>query len=88
MPYTRALLNALPQVGKTRLEAIGGLPPDFADLPQGCPFRPRCPLAIEKCLEAPDLLPVEPHHLAACWRAEEVHRMPPGAALSSAIGVE
>jgi oligopeptide/dipeptide ABC transporter ATP-binding protein len=78
MPYTRALLNALPQVGKTRLEAIGGLPPDFSDLPQGCPFRPRCPLAIEKCLEDPSLLPTEPGHVAACWRADEVRDMPVG----------
>src|ERR1044072_7561843 len=34
MPYTRALLNALPQPGKTRLEAIGGQPPDLAHLPE------------------------------------------------------
>lgn len=82
MPYTRALLNALPQVGKTRLEAIGGLPPDFSALPQGCPFRPRCPLAVEKCLEEPNLLPVEANHVAACWRALEVRDMPVGEPLT------
>lgn len=78
MPYTRALLNALPQVGKTRLEAIGGLPPDFTALPQGCPFRPRCPLAIEKCMEEPPLATTEPNHVAACWRADEVRELPVG----------
>jgi len=81
MPYTRALLNALPQVGKERLEAIGGLPPDFSDLPPGCPFRPRCPLAIDKCGVEPSLQPTEPHHIAACWRASEVHALPAGASL-------
>ncbi|AIE83480.1 ABC transporter ATP-binding protein [Fimbriimonas ginsengisoli] len=81
MPYTRALLNALPQVGKKRLEAIGGLPPDFTDLPQGCPFRPRCPLAFDKCVEAPPLEPAEPGHIAACWLKDEVRDMPPGAPL-------
>lgn len=81
MPYTRSLLNALPRLGMSRLEAISGFPPDFAALPQGCPFRPRCPLAFDKCLESPDFLPVEPNHRAACWRAEEVRDMPPGKAL-------
>ena len=78
MPYTRALLNALPQAGKTRLEAIGGQPPDFSDLPTGCSFSPRCPLRFEKCVVEPGLLPVQPHHSAACWRAKEVHEMPIG----------
>jgi oligopeptide transport system ATP-binding protein len=72
MPYTRALLNALPQAGKTRLEAIAGQPPDFSHLPQGCSFSPRCPYRIEKCQAEPDLLPVEPDHTSACWRAREV----------------
>ncbi|MGV3615844.1 MAG: ABC transporter ATP-binding protein [Fimbriimonas sp.] len=81
MPYTRSLLNALPRLGMTRLEAIGGFPPDFANLPEGCPFRPRCPLAFHECVKEPGLLPVESNHVAACWRAEEVHGMPPGKSL-------
>jgi oligopeptide/dipeptide ABC transporter ATP-binding protein len=75
MPYTRALLNALPQPGRRQLEAIGGQPPDFTNLPEGCAFRPRCPLAFDKCMEEPGQLPVEPGHVAACWRADEVHSM-------------
>jgi oligopeptide/dipeptide ABC transporter ATP-binding protein len=72
MPYTRALLNALPTAGKKRLEAIAGQPPDLADLPKGCPFAPRCPFVIERCAGEPGLLDIEAGHLSACWRAEEV----------------
>ncbi|MEA2553773.1 MAG: peptide/nickel transport system ATP-binding protein [Fimbriimonadaceae bacterium] len=86
MPYTRALLNALPQAGKTRLEAIGGHPPDLSNLPQGCPFSPRCPLVIPKCAEEPGLLAVEPDHRSACWRADEVVQMAPGEGLRAATG--
>jgi len=80
-PYTRALLNALPTAGKTRLEAIGGYPPDFSNLPKGCSFAPRCPLAVEACGVSPDLTAVEEDHRAACWRATEVRQLPIGAAL-------
>jgi oligopeptide/dipeptide ABC transporter ATP-binding protein len=87
MPYTRALLNALPQPGVSRLEAIGGQPPDLAHLPVGCAFGPRCPLRFDKCGEEPSLLPVEPGHTAACWRATEVSAMPPGKLLADeAVG--
>ncbi len=72
MPYTRALLNALPSAGKTRLEAIAGHPPDLAALPPGCPFSPRCPFVIDKCGVEPDLQSVELGHASACWRASEV----------------
>ena len=72
MPYTKALLNALPTAGKKRLEAIGGHPPDLSDLPKGCPFSPRCPYVIPQCGEEPSLLDVDAFHRAACWRATEV----------------
>ena len=78
MPYTRALLNALPRAGMTRLEAIGGQPPDFATLTGACAFAPRCPLRFSKCEREPDLLAVEPGHASACWRASEVAAMPLG----------
>ena len=53
-PYTRALLDAdsghaEPQ---SRLRAIPGQPPPLTDLPPGCPFAPRCPLAEERCTQA------------------------------------
>ena len=72
MPYTRALLNAIPSAGKTRLEAITGHPPDLAALPTGCPFSPRCPFVIDRCAEEPALIGVEDGHASACWRASEV----------------
>jgi len=72
MPYTRALLNALPQPGKKKLESISGQPPDLANLPPGCPFSPRCPLRFEKCSEFPSLIPIAHDHTAACWKAGEV----------------
>ena len=51
-PYTRALLNALPDISKAnvqRLAAIEGLPPSIENMPAGCPFAPRCSIAREKC---------------------------------------
>lgn len=75
-PYTRALLNALPQPGRKRLEAIPGHPPDFASLGKGCSFAPRCPLRFDKCDVEPPLIPVSGDHGAACWKAgilEPVH---------------
>jgi oligopeptide/dipeptide ABC transporter ATP-binding protein len=84
MPYTRALLNALPQVGRTRLESIAGQPPDFAHLPTGCAFGPRCPLRQEQCGVEPDLLDVETDHRSACWRHTEVAALPTGVLLAEA----
>jgi peptide/nickel transport system ATP-binding protein len=73
MPYTEALLNAIPKLGDpshTRLAAIGGRPPDLVDPPKGCPFSPRCPYVQERCREErPELTPSEsdPDHLYACF---------------------
>jgi oligopeptide/dipeptide ABC transporter ATP-binding protein len=78
MPYTHALLNALPRAGQTRLEAIGGQPPDFTRLGAGCPFGPRCPLRVKECDAEPDLALVEGTHASACWRRKEVVRAPAG----------
>ena len=55
-PYTKALLEARPRVGASRgerLNAIAGAPPSPAAMPGGCPFAPRCPLAIAACSVAP-----------------------------------
>ncbi|MCO5319144.1 MAG: ABC transporter ATP-binding protein [Microthrixaceae bacterium] len=72
MPYTEALLAAIPKLADpphTRLAAIGGLPPDLVDPPPGCPFAPRCPYARERChRERPELVAVDgnPEHQYAC----------------------
>jgi oligopeptide/dipeptide ABC transporter ATP-binding protein len=53
-PYTAGLLEAVPPVkGRQRppLRQIPGTPPDPAHQPSGCPFHPRCPNAVERCLQ-------------------------------------
>ena len=57
-PYTRGLLDSFPSVygPKVPLKGIPGAPPDLADLPSGCRFRPRCPDVMPRCAEIePDL---------------------------------
>ena len=69
-PYTMGLLHSVPVMGdrvKDELQPIGGLPPDLLAPPQGCRFRPRCPRAQAKCLEAPPLMETAPGQKAACW---------------------
>lgn len=76
MPYTAGLLGSVPRLDApqgTRLVPIPGAPPALTALPPGCPFTPRCPLAIDDCSAAePDLLPVAAGHTAACIRTERV----------------
>jgi oligopeptide/dipeptide ABC transporter ATP-binding protein len=72
-PYTRALLNSIPgQVaGKRRLTEIPGSSPNPAHPPQGCPFHPRCPMAISACRHiTPPLEAKAPGRAAACIRVD------------------
>ncbi len=71
-PYTRALLEALPRAGAERLESIPGQPPDFAKLPPGCAFEPRCKHRIDPCLQDPGLESDETGRSAACWRRNDL----------------
>jgi oligopeptide/dipeptide ABC transporter ATP-binding protein len=52
-PYTQKLLSAFPNIHADRrtLDVIPGSPPDLRDLPPGCPFAPRCPMAMAICTE-------------------------------------
>lgn len=54
-PYTAGLLRSLPAMAEpgTDLEQIPGTTPSLLNLPQGCPFRPRCDRATDLCSEAP-----------------------------------
>lgn len=60
MPYTIGLLGSLPRPDVDRdepLATVEGNPPSLLNLPPGCPFAPRCPMATDACLEAePQLL--------------------------------
>jgi len=77
-PYTVGLMKSIPRLDareKEKLQPIRGLPPDLIDLPDMCPFVPRCNYAREKCEQKnPPLQEVAPGHLSACWFWEEVHR--------------
>jgi peptide/nickel transport system ATP-binding protein len=70
-PYTEGLLASLPHPGSggQRLLPIHGTPPSLINLPSGCPFHPRCPYVMEKCIRStPPLSGVfRPGHLSACW---------------------
>jgi len=75
-PYTMALMAAVPKVDVRvdRLHAIPGTPSSGYVEHQGCPFAPRCALAIQQCHVAkPPLTTVRPGHAAECWRAQEVY---------------
>jgi oligopeptide/dipeptide ABC transporter ATP-binding protein len=76
-PYTRSLLAAIPQIGGRRVTDefwLEGEPPDPSNLPSGCRFRPRCPLAAKVCAEHDpmprELARGEPgRHAVACHMA-------------------
>lgn len=70
-PYTKALIQSIPEHTKVRgidfENVLEGEVPDPANLPQGCAFSLRCPLALPACKEkVPDLLPATKDHLVAC----------------------
>ncbi len=72
-PYTMALLQSLPQLGRKaeRLCSIGGQPPDLRQLPHGCSFAPRCPKATEVCrAEYPTQRDVGEGHRVCCHLPE------------------
>ncbi len=76
-PYTQALMQSIPGLGaarKTRLQTIAGSVPDpYARLP-GCPFHPRCDVAIDGMCDAgdrPELRFVGDGHAVACVLCEK-----------------
>jgi oligopeptide transport system ATP-binding protein len=74
-PYTRALLESIPRVDTkgTQLRAIAGLPPNLTRIPPGCPFHPRCPMALDVCHEVVPPLELLPGgRSSACLFAEEL----------------
>jgi len=78
MPYTEALLAALPRIDAaphTPLPAISGRPPDPTRPLQGCSFSPRCRYAVARCrAEKPALTEAESReHQFACFHPIEIH---------------
>jgi oligopeptide/dipeptide ABC transporter ATP-binding protein len=69
-PYTQALLSVIPvpnpRMRKKRV-ILQGETPNPIDLPSGCRFHPRCPVAIDACKQSdPSLMKVTDTHHAAC----------------------
>jgi peptide/nickel transport system ATP-binding protein len=71
-PYSYGMLHSFPTIHgeRRRMTGIPGAPPDLRDMPPGCSFHPRCPLAFAACRsETPLLRPVA----SASDAAETVH---------------
>jgi peptide/nickel transport system ATP-binding protein len=70
-PYAAALAAAFPLIGdrthRMKPSGLGGDPPDPRDIPSGCPFHPRCPVALAECTSAEvELWPAGEGRQAAC----------------------
>lgn len=74
-PYTRALISVIPVPNpRQRRERVilQGETPNPIDLPTGCRFHPRCPIATAECGKIdPPWQAVSPTHQAACLRIEQ-----------------
>ena len=74
-PYTIGLFGAIPDIKNDTqwLSPIDGLPPDATNLPQGCPFSPRCKYAAQECKSGPiKMEKTQDGHLCRCCRVAEV----------------
>ena len=74
-PYTWSLIQSLPRlddVGR-RLQPLRGSPPDMINLPEECPFLPRCHKALSQCRvqPSPQLEEVDERHWVACFNPME-----------------
>ena len=76
MPYTMGLLGSIPRIdaaARSVLVPIEGAPPSPAELPPGCPFAPRCPMATELCEQTePPLAQTPDGRCAACHYADRI----------------
>ena len=69
-PYTRGLMRSAPgraAMGMNRLPAITGSVPRLDNMPEGCPFAPRCDEALPRCFESVPVARCENGHSVACW---------------------
>ncbi len=79
-PYTKGLLKSIPPVkgDLSKVRPIPGEHPDPINPPKGCRFRPRCPVAIDKCSrQHPPLVHVGKEHWVACYRWRELEGVDP-----------
>jgi peptide/nickel transport system ATP-binding protein len=73
-PYTRALLGAVPAVGVVR-SPLQGEPASPLQPPSGCPFHPRCDVALESCASIDVPLLQIGSRSVACVRADDLDSM-------------
>jgi peptide/nickel transport system ATP-binding protein len=75
-PYTQGLLASTPALEADASEELGTIPgrvPTLHNVPPGCRFADRCPLALDSCrAEVPALQEIEPGHTVRCFRADEM----------------
>ena len=89
MPYTKALISAVPVPdpaveAKRRRVVLQGDVPSPIDPPAGCRFNTRCPYVVEACRQVPPaLVEIAPAHFARCIRISpeqpDIDSVPPGA---------
>lgn len=68
--YTKGLMRSIPTAGSagTKLQPITGTPIDLLNMPEGCPFAPRCDNAMKICLrQRCERMSINDDHMAACW---------------------
>jgi oligopeptide/dipeptide ABC transporter ATP-binding protein len=85
-PYTKALLDSIVDLDEPqrRLQPIPGQPPSLSDVMPGCRFAPRCPLAVERCLEPVPLSELTEGRAARCLFAPQLAKgVAPGEELAS-----
>lgn len=73
-PYTKALLDSIPNIDEKKeiLPYIKGTVPSPRQMPKGCRFADRCPLAFGQCLESePRLMPINDQVKVRCWLYKE-----------------
>ena len=74
-PYTKALLNSIPVLGRGKhqeIDPIRGSTPDSYNRPEGCQFHPRCDYFSEHCLAMPSEHLINATHAVRCWHCEKV----------------
>jgi len=68
--YTKGLMRSIPTAttAGTKLKPITGTPIDLLNMPEGCPFAPRCDAAMKVCIKKnAEMYDINENHRAACW---------------------
>ena len=68
--YTKGLMRSIPTADTAghKLQPITGTPIDLLNMPEGCPFAPRCSNAMKICLKQRcERMRINDDHFAACW---------------------